>query len=102
MKQRATALTSSQLLDQPCDLLIPRLEKPPATRVPTKKCVVGTNPSQLDGKMPRSSLDFTLVFLRHAVSGLAELSKTMQFAIVWADLPDYVDSRGTIKRYRRY
>ena len=37
MKQRATALTNSQLLDQLCDLLIPKLEERLATRLASKQ-----------------------------------------------------------------
>ena len=46
MKQRATALTNSQLLDQLCDLLIPKLEERLATRLSSKQRVVGSNPAR--------------------------------------------------------
>jgi hypothetical protein len=46
MKKRATALTNSQLLDQLCDLLIPKLEERLANRLPSKQRVVGSNPSR--------------------------------------------------------
>jgi len=45
MRQRATALTNFQLLDQICDLLIPKLEERLARRLPSKRRVVGSNPS---------------------------------------------------------
>ena len=44
MKQRATALTNSQMLDQLCDLLIPKLEERMANRLPSKQRGVGSNP----------------------------------------------------------
>ena len=46
MKQRATALTNSQLLDQLCYLLIPKLEKRLATLLSSKHRVVTQNPPQ--------------------------------------------------------
>jgi len=46
MKQRATALTNSQMLDQLCDLLIPKLEQRLATHLPSKQQVEGSNPSR--------------------------------------------------------
>ena len=55
MIQRATALTNSQLLDQLCDLLIPKLEERLATRVPSKQRVVGSNPSR-DATNPEGDL----------------------------------------------
>jgi len=46
MKQRATALTNVQMLDQLCDLLIPKLEERLANHLPSKQRVVGSNPSR--------------------------------------------------------
>jgi len=46
MKQRATALTNSHMLDQLCDLLIPKLEARLANHLPSKQRVVGSNSSR--------------------------------------------------------
>ena len=46
MKQRATALTNSHILDQLCDLLIPKLEERLANHLPSKQRGVGSNPSR--------------------------------------------------------
>ena len=46
MKQRATALTNSRMLDQLGDLLIPKLEERMANRLPSKQRVEGSNPSR--------------------------------------------------------
>ena len=46
MKQRATALTNAQMLDQLCDLLIPKLEERLANHLSSKQRVVGSNPSR--------------------------------------------------------
>jgi hypothetical protein len=46
MKQRTTALTNAQMLDQLCDLLIPKLEERLANHLPSKQRVVGSNPSR--------------------------------------------------------
>ena len=55
MQQRATALTNSQLLDQLCDLLIPKLEERLSTRLSSKQRVVGSNPSR-DATNPEADL----------------------------------------------
>jgi hypothetical protein len=44
VKQRATALTNSRLLDQLCNLLIPKLEERLAHHLLSKQRVVGSNP----------------------------------------------------------
>ena len=46
MKQRATALTDARILDELCDLLIPKLEERLADHLPSKQRVVGSNPSR--------------------------------------------------------
>jgi hypothetical protein len=46
MKQRAAALTNTQMLDQLCDLLIPKLEERLSNHLPSKQRVVGSNPSR--------------------------------------------------------
>jgi len=46
MKQRATALTNAQMLDQLCDLLIPKLKERLANHLSSKQRVVGSNPSR--------------------------------------------------------
>jgi hypothetical protein len=46
MKQRATALTDSRMIDQLCDLLIPKLEERLANHMPSKQRVEGSNPSR--------------------------------------------------------
>ena len=46
MRQRATALTDSHMLDQLCNLLIPKLEKRLANHLPSKQRVEGSNPSR--------------------------------------------------------
>jgi hypothetical protein len=46
MKQRATALTNTQILDQLCDLLIPKLEEHLTNHLPSKQRVVGSNLSR--------------------------------------------------------
>jgi len=53
MKQRATALTNSQMLAQLCNLLIPKLEERLATQLPSKQRVVGSNPSRDATKLAR-------------------------------------------------
>ncbi|MFC1969911.1 tyrosine-type recombinase/integrase [Chloroflexota bacterium] len=55
MKQRATALTNSQLLDQLCDLLIPKLEERLATHMPSKQRAVGSNPARDATKLARAT-----------------------------------------------
>ena len=45
MKQRATALTNAQVLDQFCDLLIPKLEERLTSHMSSKQRVAGSNPS---------------------------------------------------------
>jgi|GEM_PF-2603946 len=51
MKQRPTALTNSEMLDQLCDLLIPKLEERLATHLPSKQRVEGSNPSRDSTKL---------------------------------------------------
>ena len=46
MEQRATALTNADMLDQLCDLLIPKQEERLASHLPPKQRVVGSNPSR--------------------------------------------------------
>jgi len=46
MKQRATALTNAQMLDQLCDLLVPKLEQLLANHLSSNQRVVGSNPSR--------------------------------------------------------
>jgi hypothetical protein len=46
MKQRATALTNAQVLDQLCDLLISKLEERLTSHMSSKQQVVGSNPSR--------------------------------------------------------
>jgi len=41
MKQRATALTNAQMLDQLCDLLIPKLEQRLANHLSSKPSAEG-------------------------------------------------------------
>jgi len=48
MKQRATALTNAHMIDQLCDLLIPKLEERLANHLSSKQRVVGSNPSRDD------------------------------------------------------
>ena len=55
MKQRATALTNTQMLDQLCDLLIPKLEERLANHLPSKQRAVGSNPSRDAMVNPRFS-----------------------------------------------
>ena len=55
MKQRATALTNSQMLAQLCNLLIPKLEERLATQLPSKQRVVGSNPSRDATKLARAT-----------------------------------------------
>jgi hypothetical protein len=46
MKQRATASTNTHILDQLCELLIPKLEERLANHLPSKQRVEGSNPSR--------------------------------------------------------
>jgi len=56
MKQRPTALTNSEMLNQLCDLLIPKLEERLATHLPSKQRVVGSNPSRDATKLTRATV----------------------------------------------
>jgi len=46
MKQRATALTNSDIVDQLCELLIPKLEERLKSTLSSKQRVVGSNPAR--------------------------------------------------------
>jgi hypothetical protein len=46
MKQRATALTNSDIVDQLCELLIPKLEERLKRSLSSKQRVVGSNPAR--------------------------------------------------------
>jgi hypothetical protein len=67
MKQRATALTNLQMIDQLCDLLIPKLEERLANHLPSKQRVEGSNPSRDSTKLARAPA-FINKITAHAMS----------------------------------